>query len=195
MTVPTAPTANAIHTLRAGSLPLRARTVVPTPATPATASASTPGRSAAAITVRTPDQVAILAAASLEVIPPVPRFEPEPPANASISRSTWAMSSISDADESNRGSAVNSPAWSVNSTRTSAARACASSAAIRSLSPKRSSSSARASFSLTMGSTPIVSIACSVARACRYLSRAPKSAGTTSNWPTTVSWAWAKIEA
>ena len=43
---PTSPTANAIHSLRAGRRRSRGCTTVPTPGAPATASASTPGRSA-----------------------------------------------------------------------------------------------------------------------------------------------------
>ena len=60
---------------------LGARTTVPTPGSPATASTSTPGRPAAAITRRTPDQAAILAAASFDAMPPLPRSEPAPPAS------------------------------------------------------------------------------------------------------------------
>lgn len=92
------------------------RTVVPTPATPATASASTPGRSACDHGAHAA-KVAILAAASLEVIPRCTWFRARAARQRLHLRSTWAMSSINDADESNRGSAVNSPAWSVNSTR------------------------------------------------------------------------------
>ncbi len=57
-----------------------ARTIVPTPASPVTASTSTPSRSACAMTARTPDQAAILAAASFDAMPPLPRSLPTPPA-------------------------------------------------------------------------------------------------------------------
>ena len=56
------------------------RTSCRRPATPATASASTSGRSARAMTARTPDHEAIRAAASLDAMPPLPRAEPVPPA-------------------------------------------------------------------------------------------------------------------
>ena len=59
---------------------------------------STPRRDAAAITVRTPDQAAILAAASFDAMPPLPRAEPAPPASASSAWSTSTISSMSDAD-------------------------------------------------------------------------------------------------
>ncbi len=95
--VPRDPTAKAIHSLRDGSLVGRARTTVPTPATPATASASTCSRAALAITVRTPDHAAILAAAILVDMPPLPRADPAPPATASSSWSTSTISSISEA--------------------------------------------------------------------------------------------------
>ena len=51
-------------------------TPCPTPGSPASAAASTPGRAASAITVCTPDQVAILAAASFEAMPPLPTALP-----------------------------------------------------------------------------------------------------------------------
>ena len=62
-----------------------ATTAVPTPATPSTASRTTSGREPSAMTARTPDHEAILAAASFEAIPPLPRSVPAPPASAS----TW----------------------------------------------------------------------------------------------------------
>jgi hypothetical protein len=79
---------------------------VPTPGTPATASASTPGRSAAAITARTPDQAAILAAASFEAMPPLPRPLPLAVTTASSWASTSTISSMRLASASSRGSAV-----------------------------------------------------------------------------------------
>ena len=80
------------------------------PASPATASASTPGRSAAAMTARTPDHAAILAAASFEAMPAAPpracrRRRPR----ASSSWSTSTISSMSEASASRRGSAVSRP--------------------------------------------------------------------------------------
>ena len=82
-----------------------------------------------------PDHDAILAAASLLAMPPLPRSDPVPPATASSASSTAAISSISDASASRRGSAVNRPAVSVSSTSSSARTMFATSAAIRSLSP------------------------------------------------------------
>ena len=67
------------------------------PARPATAAASTPGRSAAAITARTPDHAAIRAAASFDAMPPLPRSDAGPPAAASSAWSTSTISSMSDA--------------------------------------------------------------------------------------------------
>ena len=49
------------------------------------------------MTVRTPDQAAILAAANFEAMPPLPRTDPAPPASASSCWSTSTISSISDA--------------------------------------------------------------------------------------------------
>ena len=66
----------------------------------------------------------------------------------------WSMpitSSINDAFASRRGSAVSTPGVSVSMTSRSAPTRCATSAARRSLSPKRISSSAIASFSFTIG--------------------------------------------
>ena len=65
------------------------------------------------MTARTPDQAAILAAASLEAIPPLPRSVPVPPATASRAASTSAISSMRVAASSIRGSAVMSPDVSV----------------------------------------------------------------------------------
>ncbi len=79
--VPVEPTAKAIQSFRAGSRRLFGCTTVPTPGTPATtASRTSPSREACAITALTPDQAAILAAASLDAIPPLPRAQPVPPA-------------------------------------------------------------------------------------------------------------------
>ena len=82
---PEDPTAKAIHRRRAPSVASRALTTVPTPATPLQESTITPVRPASAITVRTPDQLAILAAANLEAMPPLPRTEPPRPARPSSS--------------------------------------------------------------------------------------------------------------
>ena len=81
---------------------------------------------------------------------------PGPPARRSSWWSISTTSSINDAAASRRGSAVNRPGASVSSTRRWAPTRWATSAASRSLSPKRISSSATASFSLTMGTTPRV---------------------------------------
>ena len=71
--------------------------------------ASTPGRPASAITVCTPDQVAIFAAASFEAMPPLPTALPGPPARRSSWWSISTTSSISEASASRRGSAVSRP--------------------------------------------------------------------------------------
>ena len=72
--------AKAIHNFRAGSRRSFASNVVPTASCAATASATTSGRSARAITARTPDHEAMRAAASFDAMPPLPRAEPVPPA-------------------------------------------------------------------------------------------------------------------
>ena len=56
---------------------------MPTPGSPLIASASTPDRFAPAMTARTPDHAAILAAAIFEAMPPLPRAVPAPPASSS----------------------------------------------------------------------------------------------------------------
>ena len=114
--------ANPIHSLRAASRWGWATIVVPTPGTPASASATTRSRSAAAITVRTPDELAIWAAANLEAMPPLPRSVPAPPAAAANSASTLrsVISPTIRASASVRGSAVWTPSVSVNSTSRSA---------------------------------------------------------------------------
>ena len=75
MTDPATRAAKAIHSLRAASLRRWASKLVPT-ASSATAPASTPGRAALAITVRTPDHEAMRAASSLLAMPPLPRSLP-----------------------------------------------------------------------------------------------------------------------
>ena len=74
------------------------------------ASSSTPGRSAAAMTARTPDHDAMRAAATFDAMPPLPRCEPAPPICSSKARSMPTTSSMSDAFASRRGSAVSTPA-------------------------------------------------------------------------------------
>ena len=61
------------------------------------------GRSAAAITVRTPDQAAILAAATFDDMPPLPRALPADPALDSSAWSNSTISSMSEASASMRG--------------------------------------------------------------------------------------------
>ncbi len=72
------------------------------------------------MTVRTPDHAAIFAAATFVAMPPLPRFEPVPPASCSSSWSISTISSINEASASRRGSAVNTPAASVSITSVSA---------------------------------------------------------------------------
>ncbi len=126
-----------------------------------------------------------MAAASLEAMPPLPKGLPGPPARRSSSWSISTTSSMSDASASCRGSAVSRPGVSVSSTSTSARTRWATSAASRSLSPKRISSSATASFSLTTGTTPSSTRWRSVPRAWRYWVRCTKSSGARSTCPAT----------
>lgn len=104
-TVPSTLVANPIHSLRAGRLRLLARNVVPT-ARPSTASTSTFGREALAITARTPAHDAIRAADSLLAMPPLPLLLPVAVADTDSSGSSAATTSTSCADGSVRGSAV-----------------------------------------------------------------------------------------
>jgi len=106
----------------------------------------------AAITTVVPERLARSAAWSLVSMPPVPNF----PAvlrriqtNCGIDGVT--ISWISSADGSVRGSAVKSPGWSVSITSRSASIRFATSADKLSLSPRRISSVATVSFSLTIG--------------------------------------------
>ena len=88
---------------------------------------------------------------------PSPRSPPSCPGPPAMRSSSWSISttsSMSDAPPSCAGSSVSRPAVSVSSTSSSAPTRWATSAASRSLSPKRISSSATASFSLTTGTTP-----------------------------------------
>ena len=95
---PDEPTAKAIQSLRAGEAlrPGAARPCRPRPRRPRRRPARR-GGAAPAITARTPDQAAILAAASFEAMPPLPRRLPVPPARASSAWSTSTISSMSDA--------------------------------------------------------------------------------------------------
>ena len=153
---------------------------------PAQASASTPGRLASAITVGTPDSDATRAAVSLDAMPPLPRSVPAPLARLVRCWSNSTISSMSEALELRRGSSVSTPAVSVSSTSSSAWTRFATSAARRSLSPHRISSSATASFSLTTGTTSKSRSLRSVADACTYCVRITKSRGTSSTWPATT---------
>ena len=71
---------------------------------------------------------------------------------------------------------------SVSRTKTSAPILCETRAAMRSLSPKRISSLAMASFSLMIGTQPSSINRISVLRACRYCVRSMKSLGTNNTW-------------
>ena len=187
--VPLDPTAKAIQSLRAGRRLAFGCTTVPTPGPsvdrpPPARHRATPGRSPPA---RRTTRRSWRRPAS-RPCPRCPRADPVPPASDSSEWSTSTISSISDADESRRGSAVRSPGASVRSTSRSAASRWATSAARRSLSPKRISSSAMASFSLTTGMTPRSRRRPSVARAWRYCWRIVKSRGARSTWPLTSPW-------
>ena len=166
--VPVEPTAKAIQSLRAGRSRSWGNTTVPTPGAPGHGVGEHLLPRAAAMTVRTPDQAAILAAAILEAMPPLPPVLPGPPASDSRAWSTSTISSMSDADGSRRGSADSRPGVSVSRTSSPAPTRWATSAARRSLSPKRISSSATASFSLTTGTAPSSRRRRTVPRAWRY---------------------------
>ena len=140
------------------------------------------------MTVSTPDQVAILAAASLDAMPPLPTTVPGPPATRSSCWSISTTSSMREASAKVRGSPVWSPGVSVSSTSSSAPTRWATRAASRSLSPKRISSSATASFSLTTGTTPSSSRCDRVPRARRYWGRWTKSRGASRIWPARRPW-------
>ncbi len=161
-------TAKAIHDLRADRRSGRGWNVVPNPPASLTACTNACSAWAGAITVVMPDHVAMRAAASFEAIPPLPTPERLTPARSTSSVSKAVTSSINVAVGSSRGSAVKRPAVSVKSTRCDAPTRFATSAARRSLSPKRISSSATASFSFTIGTTWSACSASSVPRACRY---------------------------
>ena len=158
---PTTPTGEGDPELAAASRLSRGSTTVPTPPRPRRPRRrSTPGRSAAAITARTPDHAAILAAATFDAMPPLPRSSPPRRRAASSCWSISTISSISDAAVVEAGVGGEQPGVSVSSTSRSAPTRWATSAARRSLSPKRISSSAMASFSLMTGTTPSSSRRC-----------------------------------
>ena len=145
-------TAKAIQSLRAGRSRSWGSTTVPTPGTPATASASTPRPVGGGDDRAHPGPRRDLGRRHLR------RHPPAAPDRARAARraprgvwSTSTISSISEADGSRRGSAESRPSVSVSSTSSSAWTRWATRAASRSLSPKRISSSAMASFSFTIG--------------------------------------------
>ena len=181
-TKPSDSTAKPIQSLRDGNRMFRARTLVPTttPGWSSTASANTFGRVASAITVCTPDQAAILAAVNFDDMPPLPRLVPGPPTLTSARPSTSTIFSIRRASGLRFGSSVSTPAASVSKISISALTRFAIKADIRSLSPHLISSSAIASFSFTIGTTPKSSKRSSVAPACRYWLLMRKSSGTRS---------------
>ena len=148
----------------------------------------TPAISARAMTARTPDQEAIRAAESFDAIPPLPRFDPDSPASTLIKGSPSYTSVMRVAELSVRGLDVYKPSISVNKIRTSAFSRCDSSAEIWSLSPKRISSLAIASFSLTTGTQPSSISRSRVSRACKYCVRSTKSCGTSRTCAATKPW-------
>ena len=151
---------------------------MPTPGVLSIASCNTFALLALAITVRTPDHEAMRAAESFDAIPPLPRAVPADPAFTVSNGSSAPTCSTSVAEVSVRGSAVYKPPMSVSNTSASAPTLCATSAAMRSLSPKRISSLAMASFSLMIGTQPSSSKRPRVWRACKYCVRSMKSFGT-----------------
>ena len=140
-----------------------------------------------AITVVMPDHVAIRAAASFEAMPPLPTPERLAPATSS-EFGVDGRDLLDQRRRRDRAADRRSRARRCRSTAPGATRRPDSptSAARRSLSPKRISSSATASFSFTIGTTSSASSASSVPRACRYWPRWEKSSGASRTWPTAV---------
>ena len=137
------------------------------------------------MTARTPDHAAILAAASLLAIPPLPRAVPAPPAIASSAASISTISSMSDAASSTRGSAVNTPEVSVSST---------SSVGAHEVGHEGGEAVVVAVADLVVGhgvvlvdhrDDPEVHQPANVSRAWRYWARWPKSNGVSSTCPAT----------
>ncbi len=181
---------NAIHSLRAGSLPIVRFKDGPDPSVRRRPRRrSTFGRvDLGDDGVATPDQLAMRAAVSLEAMPPLPRLLPTPRVDRQhriIGRGTVRRagrrvdSRISGEQAIGVGQAApacrRGSGWPV-------------SAAMRSLSPQRISSLAIASFSLTIGTQPSSSSRVNVWRAWRYWRRLTKSGGTTSTWAATRPW-------
>ena len=101
-----------------------------------------------------PAWVTFRAAASLVAMPPVPRLLPLPPAISIRLSVISSTRGIRRASGFSRGLPVYRPSISLTSTSASASTRRATVADRLSLSPKRISSTATVSFSLTMGTTP-----------------------------------------
>jgi hypothetical protein len=114
----------------------------------------------------------------------VPTPEPDPPTR--ISSISWVTFGTNGTrrDPGSLGGAVYSASTSVSSTSASARTMFAMSAERRSLSPKRISLLASASFSLTIGTTPSSSIVAIVRRALRYWRGCIVSSAVISSCPT-----------
>jgi hypothetical protein len=100
-------------------------------------------------------------------MPPREIALPAPPAIASSAASPAVALATRVAAASRRGSAENSPVWSVRITKTSASTRLVTSAPSVSLSPNLISSVTTVSFSLMTGTTPSSSSVKSVERALR----------------------------
>ena len=121
----------------------------------------------------TPAREANRAAESLEAIPPVPSLPPSPAATSF--KSLPLLTSGTKRAPGEDGLRSYKPSTSDSNTNASAETRCATSAARRSLSPKRISEVATASFSLTMGTTCMRRRRSIVRCALRARSRRPAS--------------------
>ena len=156
---------------------------------PATASASTPGRSAAAITVRTPDHAAILAAASLDAMPPLPPTRAGPAGHR--------LEALVDLDDllDERGRRVEAGIGGEQPRRVGEQH---QQVGADEVGDEGGDAVVVAEADLVVGDgvvlvddrapRPARAAAASVPRACRYWRRSTKSSGASSTWPATSPW-------
>jgi hypothetical protein len=161
-----------------------ARKMVPT-ARPSATRSSTSRRRPLHSTVAAPPRAAARAASSLVVMPPRPKALADPWADCTICGVIASTTPTRGGrGRPGRGGSVYSPSTSVRITSRSAATRFTTVAERLSLSPKRISSVATVSFSLTMGTTPSSSSLSNVCRALRNRSRSSRPARVTSTWAT-----------
>ena len=137
------------------------------------------GTSPLVITIAQPACVAVRAAMSFVIIPPLEIPETPSPAISSISGVISLITSNLFASGFVEGLLEYKPSTSDNKIKLSALTVAAIWAASLSLSPKRISSVATVSFSLTIGTTPKVSSLSIVARVFKYLRRLALSSNVT----------------